>query len=491
MRLLALALLTAPLFAQAVEGRVTNSVTGVPIPDAPIEFRQGGVAFAATKSDPTGAYRIETLAPAIYTVVCRPAGFVALSQPVTVDSAPFHFDLKLVPFSTVSGRVLDPVGNPVPKAAVLLMRLGIVNGHDETADAKGEFIIRNVEPGAYRLSARPPKNFPAPDSDDGRPRTWTRTYFPGTERPESATSLNILSGADLYGQDIPLRPVPARRIRGRVLDPAGDPVPAAKLILNPDGELMLKDVHLETHTDENGVFQFPAIHDGGWKVEVESENPKTAADLRLNVVADVDRLDIRLRPTFSITGTLQREPASAPRPGNVGVVLIPPGSGSHFFHSAVDGAGGFHMDAVTEGAYTVRVMPVDPPFYLASIRLGEREILGEIVEITSGAVPLTVTIRTDGGTVRGSVDDCAGGSVVLVPQNTPALDFSRTAKCRAGGAFEIGVLRPGEYYAYAFANPPGPLEYGPLTMSPTTNQAVRVTVRANEATQINLKLTPR
>jgi hypothetical protein len=182
----------------------------------------------------------------------------------------------------------------------------------------------------------------------------------------------------------------------------------------------------------------------------------------------------------------------APTP-HIGVLLTPPGSGSHFYNAPIEDSGAFRFKEVSEGPYMVRLAGLQAPDYIASIRLGEREILGETVEIVSGALPITITAKRDGGTVRGTVEDCAGGTVLLAPQNAnlPPLDFVRSATCRDNGAFEIGAVRPGEYYAYAFAEPPGPLEYGLLALTPLSNQAARVAVRPNEATQVSLKLLPR
>jgi hypothetical protein len=63
-----------------------------------------------------------------------------------------------------------------------------------------------------------------------------------------------------------------------------------------------------------------------------------------------------------------------------------------------------------------------------------------------------VTYKANAGRVHGSVEKCGEGRVVLLPQDEALLDgqFIRTAKCDANGHFEVGSLRPGEYYAFAF-----------------------------------------
>jgi len=139
-------------------------------------------------------------------------------------------------------------------------------------------------------------------------------------------------------------------------------------------------------------------------------------------------------------------------------------------------------------------MPVSPgpPYYLASIEIAGRDVTGEYVELAPGALPVTITYRADGGTVRGVVGDCGGATIVIAPQN-PVLqygEFIRQTTCRQGGAFEIVGVRPGDYYAFAFDRPPGMLEASSF-VGQWMNQAVRITVRPGEATAASLKVTER
>jgi hypothetical protein len=92
---------------------------------------------------------------------------------------------------------------------------------------------------------------------------------------------------------------------------------------------------------------------------------------------------------------------------------------------------------------------------------------------------MTVVYKTDGGSVRGKAGNCASGGVVLVPSDParrrPA--FYRSGACDSGGNYEIGQVRPGDYYAVAFAgNGPAP-EIDDVLLK----QAVKVTVRPGEA----------
>ena len=127
-------------------------------------------------------------------------------------------------------------------------------------------------------------------------------------------------------------------------------------------------------------------------------------------------------------------------------------------------------------------------YYLASIRIAEREVLGETVELTAASPPITILYKADGGGVRGTVEDCGSARVVLVPQERGLQgfnDFIGHAACDAGGHFEISNMRPGEYYAYAFDQQPPIKDLAELLV----NRAVRITVRSGEFSGAALRVT--
>jgi hypothetical protein len=84
---------------------------------------------------------------------------------------------------------------------------------------------------------------------------------------------------------------------------------------------------------------------------------------------------------------------------------------------------------------------------------------GANVEIVPGDLPLTITYKQNGGTVRGTVQGCASlegraaGQVMSIPQD-PALHrdgFILRTTFDQNGRFEILAVRPGAYYGLAVA----------------------------------------
>jgi len=104
--------------------------------------------------------------------------------------------------------------------------------------------------------------------------------------------------------------------------------------------------------------------------------------------------------------------------------------------------------------------------------------------------------KTNGGMVRGTVEQCASGGVVLVPQD-PAMrwpDLIREARCDGApsgpGRYEITAVRPGEYYALALSGDGSTPFWTPKWDEALLSQASRVTVRPGEASSADLRAIP-
>ena len=116
------------------------------------------------------------------------------------------------PRLSVAGVVISTAGDPVRKAAVIL-RAKDENGTSYTADsdANGRFVVYDVQPGAYAVSADR-QGFMS-DTDGA----------PGAPPP----SLKVEAGQSVT--DVKIKLVPLGVITGRVVDDEGDPVRGAQV----------------------------------------------------------------------------------------------------------------------------------------------------------------------------------------------------------------------------------------------------------------------
>ena len=124
--------------------------------------------------------------------------------------------------------------------------------------------------------------------------------------------------------------------------------------------------------------------------------------------------------------------------------------------------------------------------------MGGRDIFGQYVELNPGAQPIEVTYKSDGGAVRGNIEDCGDAVIVLAPRDAALRqnELVATGRCSAGGHFEIDNVRPGDYYAYAFAKfDRGAAGFLASLGDPAVlHRAALVTVRAKQASTVELQV---
>jgi hypothetical protein len=89
-------------------------------------------------------------------------------------------------------------------------------------------------------------------------------------------------------------------------------------------------------------------------------------------------------------------------------------------------------------------------FYLDAVKLGERDVTLEWIDVAPGMLPFRAVLKSGGGQVRGTVENGDGGIVALVPQDE-RLRFGPfvVAAFFSGAAFSVEHVRPGDYYAFA------------------------------------------
>ena len=491
--------------AQVIEGTVSNSLGGAPIDGASVSIEQGGKATYQATTDAAGAFRIEGVKDGSYTARFSKRGFqppardAAARKPFRVAAGgdPVRLRVQMAPNGRVSGRVLDGDGRPVAGAAIELLFANSFAGNTDTSKEDGSFSFANVEPGSYTLNARPGGKIKPPVQMGDQVRGWARTYYPGVLDQPGAARIMVRPGAELPGPDIRLIAVPMHAVRGRVLDPKGDPAAGINVKLAAADEYPAEEA--QSVSDEDGRFEFQGVRDGSWRLFVET----AAGGVKLQAFTlpgmlghDLDHQDLPLRPPFTLRGRVEFQ-APAGFQGKqplVSVTLAPPsGWGLTHGNGNTDQAGNFKIDGVFEGAY--RVMAIGGEgigsYYLASMMLGEREVLAQSFELAPNSLPLRIVYRSNGGTVRGTVEDCAGAGVVLVPQD-PGLrrfEFIRRATCNEGGRYEIPQVRPGDYAAFAFDDAPDALDALLRFTQALVTQAVNVTVRPGEAVSADLKVT--
>jgi hypothetical protein len=508
--MLAAGVLAAPAAAQIVQGSVVNSITGAGLAGVKVElFYSGDLAYTTT-SDTKGRLLFDHVMDGAYTAQYTAPDYEyedMFRQPsgprtfrVTAGGNPVELLAHMMPMGRLSGRVVDGTGKPVPKALVEVAGPGMQMM--SPTDNEGKFDLHKfMFGGGYTFSVAPPAGLkpPDPEPESGQVLAWARTYYPGVTDPQAASKIDLPPGGELWDLVLKLKAVPAHAVRGTALNPDG--TPAAKVAIQL-AELGIAAPLLKAESKSDGKFEFPAVVDGHWRLwsEVDRGGVKLRASQWLEMAGDArEGVKLQLSAPFTVRGKVWMETpqgAAPPRARYLDLSLVNPTGETGLPRMGQvlgrpDEDGNFTLDQVYPGTYRIGTAPT-PGYYMDGIRFGETELTKPEVELTSGAAAITLEFKTNGGTVRGTVEDCASGGVVLAPQD-PAVrwpDSLRQARCDSINRYEITALRPGDYYVVAIAKDDSTIFWNAQWDDGLINQAAKITVRAGEATAAGLRAIP-
>ncbi len=451
----------------SVEGVVTNSVSGAPIKKALVTLRSAysNSGYQAL-SDPAGRFRFDSVTPGDYGLWAGAQGYVrnsgrlfAPSQAVSVaeEKTIKDFAIRLEPLGTISGRVLDENGDPVPGAAAdglqyTYSREGaqLVHRAKSTTNDRGEYRLFDLEPGRWYV--RVTKKMVQPNAK-GRVHSvlaemdFLVTFYPGVVRESEASSIEVAAGAELSQIEVRLRKTRVYHIRGKVIDAGGQA--AAKALVEIDGV-----GYVETRPD--GTFDVLGIPPGAYRMagEIRGDHKLVSAMQQVTIEdRDVNGVVLRLEPAATVRGTAQVEgdPTRTLVPADV---ILEPFGGS----GQVQSDGTFAIPNVTPRTYWVMVDHRPTGLYLKSMRLGDQDVSAEgRIDVTPGDGVLALVFGNDPGTVEGTVQSAGPGPapviVTLAPDGPLAgrCDLVQTVDTKEpGGSFRLENVAPGDYKVFAW-----------------------------------------
>jgi hypothetical protein len=483
-----------------VEGRVLSSTSHTPVAAADVNL-----AGRHTLTDASGNFGFAGVKSGDISVSAEAQGFYKNEAKRRLDAgAPLRLEILLTPTSSISGRVLDDEGKPM--ADIWIEVTEAVRGtgttwsiHGATTDAEGRYRVDPIHPGTYLVMARPnlrilgglegrsrARSLPPPKPAGSQSRTWVRTYYPSTADRSQAGKLVLAGGTQLSGCDIRLLAPAVYAIRGMVYDDTGALADATVKLLSTE---LMEMPETEVRAQE-GFFEVPGVPAGDWSLIAEAD--RGGGKQRGTYSATVARHDlvgitIRLAGPFSLPATIEPDPRDA----RISLELYPadgPAGGAAYSKTA----GGLQFPAVYPGRYKVNVFGTIPGHYLDSIYFGDLPVLGKEITVASGAVPLRVVFRSNAGAVRGKVENCAFGSVLLLPTDESLWDFRFIVQgaCDAAGNFEIGGIRPGDYYAVAFDRVTSSGLDDTSTLRRIAALATRIPIDAGRTAPLDLKCLP-
>ncbi len=218
-----------------LEGTAVDALTGEALRKVTVRLASGANEYVGA-TDTAGQFHFEGFRTGDYELTGERAGYLKVAfgaRSPEAHGTVLHFGagdklsdltLKLTASSSVSGKIVDETGEPVPRAYVAAIRPTWRKGHREFSPAgqtntndAGEYRIGELAPGPYYLYA----GVSAEPLHTRWRKSRNRRHFPSCIPTrlhfENAAQLNIQQSQNLTGVDFHLHTGNVFHVRGRVI----------------------------------------------------------------------------------------------------------------------------------------------------------------------------------------------------------------------------------------------------------------------------------
>jgi protocatechuate 3,4-dioxygenase beta subunit len=445
-------------------------------------------------ADNDGRFTFEGLPPGSFRITGQKVGYsmpgedamhiVAINAGIAVElrdaEVKDRVDLTLAPWGSLSGRVVDELGEPLQGVSVQLLqvryqggrrRLVGAGGAARLTDDLGRYRVYGLAPGKYIVSAA------VGDVASADLPGYTRSYFPGTPTAGDAQFVSVDLSEQVTGIDFSLARGRTASISGRIINAAGAPTSGGSVKLIPSQRsTAVTSLPAGARLENDGRFEFPNVTTGQYIIQVDrgrrgsTEGEFAALPVSVDGV-DVNGLVVQLSAGSSIVGRVTFDSfqgATLPRPGQIEITPVPidaDQSTANPANAAIHDDWTFEVGGVngprrlqlrqTPAGWTLKAITV------RGIDVTDRPLPFGRRDQSLADVEVVLTDRPTGvsGTI---VDDrarpAAGAHLVVFSIDrdrwSPGSRYVRTAVAAGDGAIALDGLAPGSYYASAVARLP-------------------------------------
>jgi len=124
--------------------------------------------------------------------------------------------------------------------------------------------------------------------------------------------------------------------------------------------------------------------------------------------------------------------------------------------------------------------------YVESIKLGDMEVYNRPFDLWGGSQPIRITVR-HGGSIHGNVDNAWSGTVVVLDADDTK--HSQHGYSFSNSRFDVGPLRPGDYYVFAVKRP-GALDLSEPVLKALLQGAEKLHLDKGSVAVMSLKVVP-
>lgn len=504
-------------------GRVVAADSGRPVRRARVFLSgatiQGGRA-ALTNDE--GVFELTELPEGRYTLSAGKTGFITLSYgqrrplqtgiPIQLADGQelTGLDFRLPRGSVIAGHVYDETGDPLPGAAVRILRYEYAQGNRQLVpvgaaqtDDLGAYRVWGLNPGEYYVSAVTP-NFggrgggfgpPPAGPGGGRPGGpggfgggrggpgaaptdaeavgYAPTFYPGVPSANEARPVSVGLSAEVPSIDFGVLLVRTARISGRVANPDGSGVTAGNVTLvGENGGRAGRGGNIGTtfasRINWDGAFSMVGVAPGRYTLRARGDDslePQFAVQPITVADTDLTNLTVVLAPAASVSGTVsfdnsQGQQVPDPTSVRVGAPLVDAGDFGPNPVARVERTGTFALNGLQAGAHLFRPQGNPRGWVLKSVTLNGRDITDTPVDLRAGqtltglAVVFTDRLTELNGTITDDRNTPITEYTVLAfPQDEslwrPQARQIMTTRPDQNGKYQLRGLPPGRYYLAA------------------------------------------
>jgi hypothetical protein len=423
------------------------------------------------------------------------------------------FVFTLTPGGVISGRVLDPMGNPLVSTSLTALTVSYEDGvkvlrpgTSTTSDDRGEFRLFGLRPGEYyvRGDYRPSASAPG---------EIVRTYFPGVIGLSGAVPIVVSESGESPGADFRIPNSGTATVSGTVTGLPGTTRAIIQFSLLPIGSDHLEDPSTiaipnsaSGESRARGQFELRGISPGQYILGVfVFDNPQQrsyAGSVMLDVGSGEYRnVSIEMHASADLKGRLMLEDGSPIREsislrarGHQAALSRTPPSLNNVINTNADGT--FSIPQAAEARYSI-VLQNAVDSCIVDIHQGGKSVYDDGFIGGMGAEPIDVILSKQCGTVQVQILDdrkqpVSNAFVSLVPtaehRRNPLLYRRSIFDVAAAKYPPISLIPPGEYKMFAWDSIPPNAELNAEFLKRFEDRGVPITIRGGESLSVQVPL---
>jgi hypothetical protein len=489
--ILVLVLFACRVNAGAISGTVVEASSGDPVRKVVVTLTWQGTprAWATIRTDSSGRFTFEGLPAGQYNLSAEKSGLgVAsyganslreLGDMITLGDGETRADLKLrfLRSGSISGRVVDAEGDPIPSANVTMWRAGrnlgermLVNYWGTNVNDRGEYKMTGIEPGEYYLRCMP--NLP---EQQGATSIVVPQYYGGATESKDAVPVNLRGGDNLSGIDFHLTAERPAAIMGRVTGvPQVNPPEAAiagrlpAVRFSSGGPIVNIELSHVADNMMSGVsgtgaqgpeyrFEMSGNMPGRYHVQASfTAGGKTYyASQSVDAHEGANDVVLAMGPGVEVKGHLKVEGPGV-NPVQSFTVMLGGGPARRAYSSPVGNDGSFAIKDLPPGEWVLTINSNPGEIFQKSVRLGDKDFLYQRIEIPQRLdVPLNIVLSSNTATIEGEVDvggaDAKRAGILIEPVGKwhTLTRFYYSTIADDSGKFKLSGVAPGKYKIFA------------------------------------------